>query len=78
MRDTYLTCDEAAEHVRLSSRQLKAKAMLRQVPHRRLPGSRKLLFSEAELAAWLDGAPLETVELGGYGRIVRPVEQVTA
>ena len=42
------------------------------IPHRKLPRMRRLLFSEEDLAAWEDGAELETVELPGGGRLVRP------
>ena len=44
-----------------------------QIPHRKLPGRRELLFPLADLEAFEDGAPLETVKLPKGGRIVRPV-----
>jgi hypothetical protein len=44
-----------------------------QIPHRKLPGRRELLFPLADLEAFEDGAPLETVKLPDGGRIVRPV-----
>lgn len=41
------------------------------IPHRRLPGTRRLLFDPEHLAAFDDGCELERVDLAG-GRIVRP------
>jgi hypothetical protein len=45
-------------------------------PHRKLPGSRALLFDEEHLRAFDDGAPLERVTLRqrgmSPGRVVRP------
>jgi hypothetical protein len=43
-----------------------------EIPHRRMPGTRRCLFVEAELLAWEDGAPLEVIELSRGGRVVRP------
>ena len=42
-------------------------------PHRKLPATKPLLFSVADLQAWEDGASLELVKLPEGGRIVRPV-----
>jgi excisionase family DNA binding protein len=43
-----------------------------EIPHRRVGGTRRVLFVEAELRAWIDGAPLETVDAPHGGRVVRP------
>jgi predicted DNA-binding transcriptional regulator AlpA len=43
------------------------------VPHRKLAGRRGLLFPLDELEAWEDGAPLETLNLVGGGRVCRPI-----
>jgi hypothetical protein len=43
------------------------------IPHSRIPGTRACLFDPAEIRAWLDGAPLEVIELPGGGRRVRPM-----
>jgi hypothetical protein len=42
-------------------------------PHRKMPATKRLLFSLADLEAWENGAPLELVRLPDGGRIVRPV-----
>ena len=42
------------------------------IPHRKLSGRRELLFVEADLEAWEDGAPLTVKRLRDGGRIVRP------
>jgi hypothetical protein len=43
-----------------------------QIPHRKLPGRRELIFDVDELEAFEDGAPLETLKLPGGGRVCRP------
>jgi excisionase family DNA binding protein len=43
------------------------------IPHRRIGGTRRLLFIEDELRRWVDGAELEIVRAPNGGRIVRPV-----
>lgn len=35
-------------------------ARLREIPHCRPSGARRLLFLEDEIRAWLDGAPLDS------------------
>jgi predicted DNA-binding transcriptional regulator AlpA len=44
-------------------------------PHRKLPGSRRLLFPAADVQAYLDGCRLETILLQDGGRVVRPVKR---
>jgi hypothetical protein len=46
-----------------------------QVPHRKLPGRRGLLFPLDELEEWEDGAVLETLGVGGGGRVCRPIRE---
>jgi hypothetical protein len=70
----YLNVEAAAAMLHLSPRQLREHARRCQVPHRRLPGMRRVLFDESEIRAFLDGAPLEVVETPGGGRVVRPME----
>ncbi len=43
------------------------------IPHRRMPGSRRLLIPRADFEAWLAGAELVTIRLAHGGRLVRPV-----
>jgi hypothetical protein len=55
----------------VSVRTVHERAVL-QIPHRRIGGTRRLLFLEAELVQWIDGCELEVVETANGGRAVRP------
>jgi excisionase family DNA binding protein len=68
----YLTVEAVAARLHCSPRKVHELTRLREIPHRRLPGARRCLFLEAELAAWEGGAELEVVELPRGGRVVRP------
>jgi excisionase family DNA binding protein len=70
----FLTIEQVSEVLALSPRQLREHCRQGHVPHRRPAGTRRYLFSEQEIAAWLDGATLEVVESPAGGRVVRPVE----
>ena len=72
MASPYLVVEDVAERLRCSSRSVHELARLRQIPHRRLPGARRLLFLESELQRWEAGAQLEVKELPRGGRIVTP------
>jgi excisionase family DNA binding protein len=75
---SYLTATEAADYLRMTVRSLHEHTRTRRVPCRRLAGHRRLLFTRTELDAYLNGAPLESVELPDGGWIVRPVESAAA
>lgn len=68
----YLLVEDVAARLRCSTRKVHELTRCREIPHRRLPGSRRCLFLEADLAAWEAGAELEVVELAREGRLVRP------
>jgi hypothetical protein len=70
----FLLVTDVAERYRSSTRSILEKTRLRQIPHRKLPGSRRCLFLEEELTAWENGAELEVTELDDGGRVVRPKE----
>ena len=55
-----------------SRRTVQDRAAKGQVPHRRIGGTRRLLFLEDELRAWIDGAELEIIRTPNGGRVVRP------
>lgn len=74
----FLRVEDVAELIGCSTRTVHERARLREIPHRRPPGARRLLFLEEELRAWLDGVPLEVVELPRGGRVVRPANGVRA
>jgi hypothetical protein len=69
----FLLVDDVAERYASSRRWVLERTRTAAIPHRRLPGSRRCLFVEAELVAWENGAELEVRELADGGRIVRPV-----
>ena len=68
----FLTAPEVAVRLRCSVRTIHELARHNQIPVRRLPGSRPLLFRADHLDAWENGAQLEVIELPRGGRIVRP------
>jgi excisionase family DNA binding protein len=70
MAVTWSTLSETAEYLRRSERAVSDLVARRQIPHRKVAGTRRLLFSIVEIDAWLDGASLETRELASGGRVV--------
>jgi excisionase family DNA binding protein len=68
----FLTVDDVAERLCCSVRTVHARVARSEIPFRRLPGCRRLLFDEDDIAAWANGAELEGIELRGGGQIVRP------
>jgi excisionase family DNA binding protein len=70
----YLLVEEVAKRLRCSQRSVHELTRLGEIPHRKLPGSRRCLFLESELRQWENGAPLERIELPRGGRVVRPAE----
>jgi len=69
----FLTADEVAARLRCSLRTVHELARRNEIPLRRLPGCRRLLFPAEHLTQWEDGSPLEIVQLSRGGRVVRPV-----
>ena len=67
----YLLVEDVAARLRCSVRSIHELTRTCSIPHRRLPGARRCLFVEAELAAWEDGAEVEVQELPRGGRVVR-------
>lgn len=67
---TFLTVEETAQLLRRSRRAVAELTGRRAIPHRKMSGTRRVLYPRAELLAWLDGAALEVVEERG-SRIVR-------
>lgn len=68
----YLLVSDVAERFHLSPGWVHQRTRCAEIPHRKLPGSRRCLFIADELDRWVAGAELETVELPRGGRIVRP------
>jgi len=74
---TYLTVEEVAALLGCSTRTIHERTRLREIPCRRLPGTRRVLFLEAELEAWIESGgtiPLDVVEGERGGVVVRPAE----
>jgi excisionase family DNA binding protein len=69
----FVTAPEVAMRLRCSLRTVHELARRNEIPLRRLPGCRRLLFSEDDLSQWEAGAAVEVVRLPRGGRIVRPV-----
>ncbi len=67
---SYMLVEDVAVLLGCSKRTVHERARLGEIPHRRPPSARRLLFLEAELREWLDGASLERVELPRGGRVV--------
>lgn len=70
----YLLVEDVAELLRCSVRTVHELTRSNRIPHRRVAGSRRVLFVEAELHAWINGAELEVRQQRDGGRVVRPVE----
>jgi len=68
----YLLSEDVQKLLGVSDRTLKSFVARRAIPHRRLPGVRRTLFVEQEIAEWVDGAELEVVETPAGGRVVKP------
>jgi hypothetical protein len=71
----YLLVEDVAKLLGCSVRSVHERARLHQLPHRRLGGTRRLLFLEDELRAVIDGAELEVVKTASGGRVVKPVSR---
>jgi predicted DNA-binding transcriptional regulator AlpA len=56
----YLGVDEVAELLVVSQWAIYDRSRRGAIPHRKPPGSRKLLFLVEEIRAWVDGAELES------------------
>jgi predicted DNA-binding transcriptional regulator AlpA len=67
----YLLVEDVAGRLHVAPSTVYEWARTGAVPHRKLPGSRRLLFLEAELKAGENGAELVVEELGRGGRVVK-------
>jgi predicted DNA-binding transcriptional regulator AlpA len=67
----FLLVPEVASMLHASEYVVRQLAADGRLPHRKLPGARRLLFREDELLAAIDGAALERVDLADGGRVVR-------
>ena len=77
----YLRVEDVAPLVGVSVRTVHEWTRLREIPCRRLPGTRRILFLQAELEAWIESGgtiPLEVVEGERGGVVVRPADGVAS
>lgn len=75
-RSPFLLAPDVAARYHCHVRSVQDMAAAGRIPHKRLPGTRRLLFMVADLERWESGATLEVVPLEDGGRIVRPVDGV--
>jgi excisionase family DNA binding protein len=69
----HLTVEQVAERLHLSVWTVRDKARRRQLPHRKPPGTRRLIFPLTDIEAYEDGcADFEFRRWGSDGRIVAP------
>jgi excisionase family DNA binding protein len=73
---TYLLVEHVADLLGCSIDTVQRRAAANEIPHRRIGGTRRLLFVPGELDAWINGAELERVNAPNGGRVVRPIEPV--
>jgi excisionase family DNA binding protein len=74
----YLTVEEVAKLLRCSIRSVHARTAAREIPCRRLPSTRRVLFRADELECWIESGgtmPLEFVDGPRGGFVVRPREE---
>jgi excisionase family DNA binding protein len=79
VRGTFLLVEDVAGLLGLSVRSVHELTRQRRIPCRRIPGTRRVLFDEDELRAWVDeggAGALEVIEGRDGGLVVRPREQV--
>jgi predicted DNA-binding transcriptional regulator AlpA len=74
-RSPFLDVAGAAELLGWSRRSVHERTRTRSIPMRRIAGSRRCLFLESEILAWVDGAELTVSETADGGVVVRPVER---
>lgn len=75
MTGALLHVEHVAELLGISVRTVHELTRKRAIPCRRLPGTRRVLFLEAELLAWVEAGgaeELEVVEGRAGGFVVRP------
>jgi excisionase family DNA binding protein len=68
----YLSVGDVAARYGVSEWTVYDWARRTRIPFRKHPGSNRLLFLEAELDAFDDGAPLEVKRLARGGKVVTP------
>ena len=69
----HLTVEQVAERLNLSPWTVRDKARRRQLPHRKPPGARRLMFPVVDIEAYEDGcADFTFRKWGKDGRIVAP------
>ena len=66
------TVEEIAPELAMSPWTLSEACRRLQFPHVKLPHRRRILIDRRHVAAFLDGATLESKRLPGGGRIVKP------
>jgi excisionase family DNA binding protein len=81
MSGPLLRVEQVAELLRCSTRSVHERTRRREIPFRKIAGTRRCLFLEAEVLAWIDAGgtiPLEVVEGERGGVVVRLADRVPA
>jgi excisionase family DNA binding protein len=71
-RDGFLLSEDVAELLGVSRSTVQEWLGRCRMPHRKMPFTRRCVIPAGDFEAWLDGCELETTQLGGGGRIVKP------
>ena len=71
MKRDNLVSEEVAKQLRCSVRSVHGLTAAGRLPHRKLPGMRRVLYPREEIAQYLEGAELETIETSDGVRVVR-------
>lgn len=70
-----LLAEEVAPLVGMATSTLTEHCRRGRFPHRRLPGTRRLLFVAADVQAYIDGCGLDMTRLADGGVIVKPARK---
>ena len=74
----FLVAEEVARRLRSPVRTIHEMTRTAQIPHLKLGGSRRCLFSKGELEKWEAAARLELIALPRGGRVVRAQPELAA
>lgn len=74
----YLSVEQAAELLHQTPRSIHERTRLRQIPMRKMRGSRRILVPRDELLRFMNGSELEVLEKPDGTVVVRPVTEASS